>query len=30
VLKEALGPALGLPVLTHTPEVRRTQPSIQA
>ncbi len=31
VLKEALGPGLGLPVLTHAPsDVRRSQPSIQA
>ena len=31
VLKEALGPGVGLPVLTHAPqEIRRHQPSIQA
>jgi ATP-dependent Lon protease len=31
VLREALGPSMGLPVLTHTPsEVRRQLPSIQA
>jgi ATP-dependent Lon protease len=31
VLKEALGPSLGLPILTHTPaEIRRQLPSIQA